>query len=81
MKVLLFNLARVKCNRCGVIKFENAVRKLDFDMKPKQFEKKKLQERDGDWNCSRCKNLNFSFRVICNRCNSSKTENIIENMV
>lgn len=37
--------------------------------------KKKLTERVGDWVCIKCKNLNFSFRVICNRCELPKTEN------
>ncbi len=36
--------------------------------------KKPFQEREGDWNCFKCKNLNFSFRVICNRCQLSKKE-------
>ena len=31
-------------------------------------------ERTGDWFCSGCKNLNFAFRVICNRCHLSKAE-------
>jgi len=31
-------------------------------------------ERQGDWVCVKCKNLNFSFRVVCNRCQISKTE-------
>jgi len=31
-------------------------------------------ERQGDWVCTRCKNLNFSFRIMCNRCKISKTE-------
>ncbi len=37
-------------------------------------------ERTGDWFCSSCKNLNFAFRVICNRCHLSKeeSEKIIE---
>ena len=32
-------------------------------------------EREGDWVCYQCKNLNFSFRLTCNRCNISKDEN------
>ncbi len=28
----------------------------------------------GDWVCIKCKNLNFSFRVICNRCQLPKME-------
>ena len=31
-----------------------------------------LIERNGDWICSSCKNLNFAFRIICNRCNLLK---------
>jgi hypothetical protein len=28
----------------------------------------------GDWNCSHCSNLNFAFRMFCNRCNTRKPE-------
>lgn len=37
--------------------------------------KAKVSERAGDWNCLKCKNLNFSFRNKCNRCEYSKEEN------
>jgi hypothetical protein len=37
--------------------------------------KKPFLEREGDWVCHQCKNLNFSFRVNCNRCQLSKDEN------
>ena len=30
--------------------------------------KKPFEIRAGDWTCSDCGNLNFSFRVKCNRC-------------
>lgn len=36
--------------------------------------KKPFVERVGDWVCIKCKNLNFSFRVICNRCQMPKYE-------
>ena len=36
--------------------------------------KKKLKERKGDWTCSKCGNLNFSFRIICNRCQLPKKD-------
>lgn len=35
---------------------------------------KSFQEREGDWVCSVCRNLNFSFRKTCNRCKISKIE-------
>ena len=33
---------------------------------------KPFTEREGDWICSSCKNLNFAFRVECNRCKLPK---------
>ena len=30
--------------------------------------------RNGDWVCGICRNLNFAFRVMCNRCHLSKSE-------
>ena len=38
------------------------------------MKKKPFIERAGDWNCFKCKNLNFSFRVTCNRCQMTKKE-------
>ena len=32
-----------------------------------------------DWICNRCKNLNYSFRKICNKCNLPKNKNIFYN--
>ena len=34
--------------------------------------KKQFNEREGDWFCSQCKNINFSFRTHCNICKMSK---------
>lgn len=34
--------------------------------------KKPFIEREGDWVCNYCKNLNFSFRLKCNRCTLQK---------
>lgn len=34
---------------------------------------KKIQSRKGDWVCTNCKNLNFAFRIFCNRCCCNKS--------
>jgi hypothetical protein len=75
---LFLTLVRIKCNRCGKTplteKVDSVVRQLTFN-EPKPVEKKKpFQERAGDWTCGQCRNLNFSFRVVCNRCQLTKKE-------
>lgn len=46
--------------------------------KNKKKNKQKFIERMGDWYCSNCGNLNFSFRNSCNRCQLNRNES--ENM-
>ena len=36
--------------------------------------KKPFEIREGDWTCSNCNNLNFSFRIKCNRCELAKEQ-------
>ena len=56
-------------------KFNPASKSFDeVKNNPTIKKKKPFQEREGDWNCFKCKNLNFSFRVTCNRCQLSKKE-------
>lgn len=38
--------------------------------------KKPNTQREGDWVCLQCKNLNFAFRNSCNKCGNSKSEYI-----
>lgn len=45
--------------------------KFDFGLNSKK-KKKPFVEREGDWVCSKCKNLNFAFRTNCNRCHVPK---------
>ena len=42
--------------------------------KNKKKKKKEFIEREGDWPCYRCKNLNFAFRDKCNKCQMTKEE-------
>ena len=42
-----------------------------------KYQKKKSRpftERQGDWICKLCKNLNFAFRNECNRCGVAKKD-------
>ena len=50
---------------------EQSMKKQKIKIKNKNL-CKKLKEREGDWTCFYCKNLNFSFRNKCNKCNISK---------
>ena len=52
---------------------------LNKQHKPKQKKTKKEKvknfvEREDDWVCFYCQNLNFSFRENCNRCNAYKND-------
>ena len=51
----------------------NYQRKNIFELKKKK-KKQEFVEREGDWSCYRCKNINFSFRNICNKCKLPKEE-------
>lgn len=52
---------------------KNAKNLFDYELKLKN-KKKKFVEREGDWRCAKCKNINFSFREKCNKCQISKQE-------
>ena len=41
-----------------------------------KVDKKIFDKREGDWLCPKCHNLNFAFRIICNRCKIPKPKNI-----
>ena len=40
----------------------------------KNKKKKQFIEKEGDWCCYDCKNINFAFRNVCNRCKLDKEE-------
>ena len=48
------------------------------NIKKKREERRKKKnnfvKREGDWICYKCKNLNFAFRSICNKCKLPKQE-------
>ena len=75
---------RNKCNRCKKNKSPKNIynQNLNIEIIKKNNlsnilnnnKQKQFSERLGDWICFNCKNLNFSFRKFCNRCQLSKEE-------
>lgn len=45
---------------------------MNENSKGNEKSKKLIIYREGDWTCLKCKNVNFSFRTICNMCSSNK---------
>ena len=64
--------SRSKCNRCLKVPKFNIMNNSEPEYAKADKSKVKLIERDGDWICVECKNLNFSFRVKCNRCQAGR---------
>ena len=66
--------SRTICNRCEAPKQPKSLEQIKIENEQKNGEKKKkpLIERKGDWQCPLCHNLNFAFRVSCNRCKLPK---------
>ena len=61
-----------------IIKNNNNYKNRNKDCEPNEKKKKKKNkefvEREGDWPCYRCKNINFAFRNKCNKCQMTKEE-------
>ena len=68
---------RVKCNRCGVIKKPKCIMNKKIKNENKKNEFKERYNKKGDWICFNCKNLNYSFRTVCNRCKFPKINYVI----
>ena len=51
--------------------FFNKIQNYGFNKENKK-KNKPFIEREGDWICKICKNLNFAFRLECNRCKVPK---------
>lgn len=66
--------SRMKCNRCKIAK---APKRISYNGESNNIEDLKnlrKYERKGDWTCENCWNLNFAFRVQCNRCQKAKND-------
>ena len=70
---------RRKCNRCGQTKrpkkIKNNIQNTSLDNNNNNDDNnndKPQRNKKEDWTCIYCKNLNYSFRKICNKCKVPK---------
>jgi len=70
---------RIKCNRCGELKKPKKKTNLKLKMKKGQTDENQNDNQNKDWVCSFCKNFNYSFRSICNKCKIPKNPQIVDN--
>ena len=74
---LCFNYL-LNCYKDAATQAENYFKKANKNNKNidrrKKKKNKEFVEREGDWSCYRCKNLNFRFRNKCNKCGFTKEE-------
>lgn len=75
--------SRTKCNRCKINKMPKSLARIREDEIRENGERKKkpLIEREGDWLCTKCRNLNFAFRQSCNRCKLPKPQPQIQQQI
>ena len=69
-----FNLENNNYNYYHNMKKEFTHNERKKNINKKKKKKKEFIEREGDWPCYRCKNLNFAFRNKCNKCKMTKEE-------
>ena len=69
------NLAKLQIIKKQLLKQIEIVNNKKMKAAKKHFDKRK-----DDWICPKCKNLNFAFRLICNRCKIPKPNFLIYNL-
>ena len=85
---IIFNIPQPQQNLNPILFSYNEAKEKNFTQFPKNFnnkpiinntkiDKKPFDKRKGDWLCPECHNLNFAFRIVCNRCQLPKPNNFI----
>ena len=54
--------------------FNVKIEKVKNKKEERRKKKNNFVKREGDWICYKCKNLNFAFRNLCNKCKLPKEE-------
>ena len=70
---------RKKCNRFGEKKKKKKIINKNTKDENHLFNFKKNIVRRDNWICSKCKNVNYSFRTYCNRCKLPKIYSFVNN--
>ncbi len=70
---------RNKCNRCGIWKCPKLIADIKQRNKYHKIIDNKDKNKNKDWICNVCRNLNYSFRVFCNRCKIPKMNESLDN--
>ena len=85
---IIFNVPQAQQNLNPILFSYNEGKDKNYIQFPKNFnnkpiinntknDKKPFDKRKGDWLCPECHNLNFAFRIVCNRCQLPKPNNLI----
>ena len=85
---IIFNVSQTPQNLNSILFSYNEAKEKNYIQLPKNFnnkpiinniknDKKPFDKRKGDWLCPECHNLNFAFRIVCNRCQLPKPNNFI----
>ena len=69
------NTNNIKIEGYKSIFLSNNANKRVYNFKGERKKFRHFAGRNGDWICPNCQNLNFAFRIICNRCHIPKNEN------
>lgn len=85
---IIFNVPQSQQNLNPILFSYNEAKEKNYIQFPKNFnnkpiinntknDKKPFDKRKGDWLCPECHNLNFAFRIVCNRCQLPKPNNLL----
>ncbi len=69
------NMYRDLLYKMSNIKYSHSYSPKNKKNNNEKKKKKPFIEREGDWICYNCDNLNFAFRTQCNRCHLAKSDN------
>ena len=69
--------SRNKCNRCKIPKKAIKIKTIIDNNGQKELIDNVINiNHKDDWICYNCKNVNYAFRLVCNRCQFSKEDSI-----